>query len=63
VNAVTHDGETTWFEGVLLVSIYVLLGLAFYFVSHRRRSRRKQPALCKKRRTPFRRRLSIEGYA
>ena len=32
VNAVTHDGETTWFEGVLLVSIYVLLGLAFYFV-------------------------------
>ena len=32
VNAVTHDGETTWFEGVMLVSIYVLLGLAFYFV-------------------------------
>ncbi|MEO8484394.1 MAG: calcium/proton exchanger [Acidobacteriota bacterium] len=32
VNAVTHDGETNWFEGVLLVSIYVLLGLAFYFV-------------------------------
>ncbi len=32
VNAVTRDGETTWFEGVLLVSIYVLFGLAFYFV-------------------------------
>jgi Ca2+:H+ antiporter len=32
VTAVTQDGETTWFEGVLLVSIYVLLGLAFYFV-------------------------------
>jgi Ca2+:H+ antiporter len=32
VNAVTHDGETTWFEGLLLLSIYALLGLAFYFV-------------------------------
>ena len=32
VNAVTQDGETTWFEGVLLLSIYVLLGLAFYLV-------------------------------
>ncbi len=32
VTAVTQDGETTWFEGILLVSIYVLLGLAFYFV-------------------------------
>jgi Ca2+:H+ antiporter len=32
VTAVIQDGETTWFEGVLLVSIYVLPGLAFYFV-------------------------------
>ena len=32
VNAIAHDGETTWFEGVLLLAIYVLFGLAFYFV-------------------------------
>jgi Ca2+:H+ antiporter len=32
VNAIAQDGETTWFEGVLLLSIYALLGLAFYFV-------------------------------
>lgn len=32
VNAVTRDGETAWFEGVLLLAVYVLLGLAFYFV-------------------------------
>lgn len=32
VNAVAQDGETTWFEGVLLLAIYVLFGLAFYFV-------------------------------
>lgn len=33
VNAIAQDGETTWFEGVLLVGVYVLLGLAFYFVA------------------------------
>ncbi|MEP7361352.1 MAG: calcium/proton exchanger [Chloroflexota bacterium] len=32
VNSVVQDGETTWFEGVLLLSIYALLALAFYFV-------------------------------
>lgn len=32
VNAIAQDGETTWFEGVLLLAIYVLFGLAFYFV-------------------------------
>ncbi len=32
VNAVAQDGETTWFEGVLLLAIYVLFAFAFYFV-------------------------------
>ncbi len=27
VNAIATDGETTWFEGVLLLGVYVLLGL------------------------------------
>ncbi|MEO8740416.1 MAG: calcium/proton exchanger [Casimicrobiaceae bacterium] len=31
VNAIATDGETTWFEGVLLLGVYVLLGLAFFF--------------------------------
>ncbi|MBC7502898.1 MAG: calcium/proton exchanger, partial [Herminiimonas sp.] len=31
VNSIASDGETTWFEGVLLIGVYVLLGLAFYF--------------------------------
>jgi Ca2+:H+ antiporter len=31
VNAIASDGETTWFEGVLLVAVYLVLGLAFYF--------------------------------
>jgi Ca2+/H+ antiporter len=26
------DGETNWFEGVLLLSVYAVLGLAFFFV-------------------------------
>ena len=31
VNAITGDGETTWFEGVLLIGIYILLAIAFFF--------------------------------
>lgn len=33
VNAIAQDGESTWFEGLLLVAVYVLLGLAFFFVT------------------------------
>lgn len=32
VQTVAGDGETTWFEGLLLVGVYVLLAMAFYFV-------------------------------
>lgn len=32
VNSIALDGETTWFEGVLLLGVYALLGLAFFFV-------------------------------
>jgi Ca2+:H+ antiporter len=30
--AVTHEGESTWFEGLQLLSVYAVLGLTFYFV-------------------------------
>ena len=30
-NQVTADGESNWFEGVQLLSLYVVLGLVFYF--------------------------------
>lgn len=33
VNAIAQDGETTWFEGVLLVGVYLLLGFAFYYAT------------------------------
>src|SRR5919206_3361044 len=33
VNSIAQDGETTWFEGVLLLAVYALLGLAFFFVA------------------------------
>ena len=32
VNAIAQDGETNWFEGVLLLAVYAVLGLAFFFV-------------------------------
>jgi len=35
VRAIAADGETTWFEGLLLVGVYVLFGLAYYFESPR----------------------------
>ena len=35
VNSIALDGETTWFEGVMLVAVYALLGLAFFFATPR----------------------------
>jgi len=32
VTAIAHDGETTWFEGVLLLAVYALLSIAFFYV-------------------------------
>jgi len=32
VNAIARDGETTWFEGLLLVGVYLLFGLGFFFI-------------------------------
>jgi Ca2+:H+ antiporter len=31
VRAIAADGETTWYEGFLLVGVYVLFALAFFF--------------------------------
>jgi Ca2+:H+ antiporter len=33
VSSIALDGETTWFEGLLLVAVYLLLSLAFFFVT------------------------------
>ena len=33
VNSIASDGELTWFEGVLLIGVYVLIALAFFFSS------------------------------
>ena len=27
----THEGESTWFEGVQLLAVYAVLALAFFF--------------------------------
>jgi len=31
VNAIAQDGETTWFEGVLLLAVYALFSIAFLY--------------------------------
>lgn len=33
VNSISQDGETTWFEGVLLLAVYLLFALAFFLVT------------------------------
>jgi len=33
VNSIAQDGETTWFEGVLLLAVYLLFALAFFLVT------------------------------
>lgn len=33
VNSIAHDGETTWYEGVMLLSVYAILAMAFFFVT------------------------------
>ena len=32
VNLVSSDGESNWLEGAMLLAVYVVLGLAFYFL-------------------------------
>jgi len=32
VLAVAADGESTWFEGLALVSVYVILGIGLFFL-------------------------------
>jgi Ca2+:H+ antiporter len=31
-NQVTQEGQSTWFEGLQLLAVYVVLGLTFFFV-------------------------------
>jgi Ca2+:H+ antiporter len=33
VNTIAQDGETSWFEGILLVGIYAILVVAFFYVA------------------------------
>lgn len=32
INLVAYDGESHWMEGVMLLAVYVILGMAFYFL-------------------------------
>jgi Ca2+:H+ antiporter len=32
VNMVSQDGESNWLEGALLLAVYLILGIAFYFL-------------------------------
>ncbi len=34
VTLISHDGESNWMEGVLLLAVYAILGLTFYWLPH-----------------------------
>ena len=34
LSLVCNDGESNWMEGVQLLAVYVILGIAFYFMPH-----------------------------
>jgi Ca2+:H+ antiporter len=31
LNLIVHDGRSNWFEGVMLVAVYIIIAIAFYF--------------------------------
>ncbi len=33
IEAIAEDGEVTWFEGLLLIGVYLLMAIAFFFVT------------------------------
>ena len=33
IDAIAEDGEVTWFEGVLLLGVYIILAIAFFYVT------------------------------
>jgi Ca2+:H+ antiporter len=33
VTTIAHDGQATWFEGVMLLSVYAILAVAFFFAA------------------------------
>ena len=32
LNVVSSDGESNWMEGVQMLAVYIILGIAFYFL-------------------------------
>jgi Ca2+:H+ antiporter len=32
MNLVAQDGESNWLEGALLLAVYLVLGIAFYYL-------------------------------
>jgi Ca2+:H+ antiporter len=33
LNLIVHDGKSNWFEGVMLIAVYIIIAIAFFFVA------------------------------
>lgn len=32
MNLIAHDGKSNWFEGVMLISVYIIIAVGFFFI-------------------------------
>ena len=32
LNLIAHDGRSNWFEGVMLIAVYIIIAIGFYFI-------------------------------
>jgi Ca2+:H+ antiporter len=33
LNLIAHDGKSNWFEGVMLITVYIIIAIGFFFIS------------------------------
>jgi len=32
LNLIAHDGRSNWFEGIMLIAVYLIIAIGFYFI-------------------------------
>ena len=32
LNLIAHDGKSNWFEGIMLIDVYLIIAIGFYFI-------------------------------
>jgi Ca2+:H+ antiporter len=32
LNMIAHDGKSNWFEGAMLIAVYIIMAIGFFFI-------------------------------